>query len=257
MAFKTHRKSEPGKAEEISLRIDGALISPEDFKRAVHAFVEILLTVTEDISRGGKKPLWNMSVRAGSTIFVAKAVPDVETRRAAREAIKRVRSEVGKIERGRFSTSRLPQRAFYAVKELASLQAKPNQIGINKIEIGNGDGKGLFITHRAADVLKKNLGAQSSAYGSIEGKLSTISERNTFQFVVYDALTDRGVNCFIEKDQFKDAHGAFGRRVCVSGTIHYDRDGRALSIKAEKIRVLRELSELPEIASFRGLLKSA
>lgn len=244
------------KGEEITLRIDGKLITPEDFKKAVHAFVELLMTVTDEISKGGKKPLWNMSVREGSTVFVARAVSDVATRKTAREAIQRVKSGVGKMERGRFDSSEFSQRAFYAVKELASLRAKVNQIGITTIEIGSG-GKQLAVTSKTSDLLKKNLGAQKSAFGSIEGKLSTISLRNTFQFVVYDALADRPVNCFMPEAKFREAHSAFGKRVSVFGMVQYDRDGKPLSIKVDTIRVFRDLSELPPISSFLGILKSA
>lgn len=242
--------------EEITLRIDGKLITPEDFKKAVHAFVELLVTVTDEISKGGKKPLWNMSVREGSTVFVARAVSDVETRKTAREAIRRVKSGVSKMERGRFDSSEFSQRALYAVKELASLRAKVNQDGITTVEIG-GEGKQLAVTSKTADLLKKNLGAQKSAFGSIEGKLSTISLRNTFQFVVYDVLADRPVNCFMPEEKFRDAHSAFGKRVSVFGMVQYDRDGKPLSIKVDTIRVFRDLSELPPISSFLGILKTA
>lgn len=238
------------------MRIDGALISPEDFKRAVQAFVDLLVSVTDEISCGAKKPLWNMSVREGSTVFVARAVTDVETRKVARETIKRMKTGVGKAERGRFDTHDFPQKALYAVRELASLPAKVNRVGISTVALENG-GKPLPLTSKAADFLKKNLGAQRSAIGSIEGKLSTISERGTFQFVVYDALADRGINCFIPQEKFREAHAAFGRRVSVFGTIQYDRDGKALSIKVDAIRVLRDLADLPPIESFRGILKSA
>ena len=198
--------------EEITLRLDGELITPEDFKKAVQAFVELLLTVTEETSRGGKRPTWNMSVREGSTVLVASAVPDVETRRAARETIKRVRSGVSSMEkRGRIVMPDFTQKALYAVRELASLPAKVNRVGISTVMLGNGEGKTLALTSKTADFLKKNLGAQKSAYGSIEGKLSTISVRNTFQFVVYDALFDRGINCFMPEGKFKDAHSAFGK----------------------------------------------
>jgi hypothetical protein len=161
------------------------------------------------------------------------------------------------MERGRFDSSEFSQRAFYAVKELASLRAKVNQIGITTIEIGSGGGKQLAVTSKTADLLKKNLGAQKSAFGSIEGKLSTISLRNTFQFVVYDALADRPVNCFMPEAKFREAHSAFGKRVSVFGMVQYDRDGKPLSIKVDTIRVFRDLSELPPISSFLGILKSA
>lgn len=252
-------KKKPAAAarEEITLKLDGALITPEDFKKAVQAFVELLLTVTEEIAHGGKRPLWNMSVREGSTILVARPVPDVQTRKAARATIKQVKSTVTKIERGRFDFSEFTSKTLYAVRELASLPAKLNRNGISTVTIGGGEGKAAPLTSKTADFLKKNLGAQRNSIGSIEGKLSTISERGTFQFVVFDSLADRGINCFLDQDKFRDAHAAFGKRVSVFGLIQYDRDGKPLSIRVEKIRILRNLSEMPPIEAFLGVLKSA
>ncbi len=243
--------------EEITLKLDGALITPEDFKKAVHAFIELLLTVTEEISKGGKRPLWNMSVREGGAILVARAVPDVETRKTARGARKEVKSTVAKIERGKFDFAELAPRTLSAVRELASLPAKLNHEGISKVTIGTGEGKAAPLTTKTADFLKKNLGAQRSAHGSIEGKLSVISERGTFQFVVFDSLADRGINCFVPEVKFREADDAFGERVSVFGLIQYDRENRPLSIKVESIRAFKNLYELPPIEAFLGVLKSA
>ncbi len=102
-------------------------------------------------------------------------------------------------------TELLRKGRYMPLRKLGSLHAKVNQIRITSITIGNGSGKKLAVTSKSADFLKKNLGAQRNALGSIEGKLSTISERQTFQFVVFDALSDRGVNCFVPETKFKEA----------------------------------------------------
>jgi hypothetical protein len=98
---------------------------------------------------------------------------------------------------------------------------------------------------------------QYQAYGAIEGKLSTISERGQFQFVVWDALSDRPVNCFIPEDKFDEATQAFRKRVHVSGMIQYGRDRKPVAIKVDRIRRFREISELPELEEFRGILQKA
>jgi hypothetical protein len=178
MKQKSSKSTAPTRGEELTLRIEGALVTPEDFMNAVSAFVGLLKNVTGNNSNGGKKP-------------------------------------------------------------------------------GNGSGKRLSATSKSADFLKGTLGVQKSSIGSIEGRLSTISERNAFQFVVFDALSDRGVNCFVAEDTFREVHAAFGRRVSVFGIIQHDEDGRALSIQVESIRVLKDLCDLPPISSFKGMLKTA
>jgi hypothetical protein len=243
--------------DELTLRLDGNLITPEDFKKATQAFVNLIISVTEDMAKGGKKPVWNMSVREGSAVLVARPVADTQTRKTARAAIKRVKTGIGDFEKGKLIVGTFSPRAMYAIQEIASLPTRLNKAGITTVEFGGGKGKQVPVTHKTAEFLKKNLGAQRSAYGAIEGKLSTISERGTFQFVVFDSIADRGVNCFVPEGMFKDAHSAFGKRVSVFGNIQYDRDGKPLSIKVENIRVFRDPSELPPLDSFIGILKSA
>jgi len=241
--------------EELTLRLDGALITPEEFKTAARAFADLLLHVTEAISYDAKKPTWSISVRTGSSIFVATPLPDIETGQRAKETIRALREGLALIEKGKIDVPHFNNQALYAARDLASLKAKPGRAGLTVIEIGNGSGKACPITTKAADFLNKNLGGQRHAYGSIEGKLQTISDRGTFQFVVFDALTDRGVNCFVPQDKFKEAHIAFGRRVSVAGEIHYDRDGKPLSIRVSGIRVFKDLNELPPIDDFCGILQ--
>jgi hypothetical protein len=249
--------SKATKGDELSLRVDGPLIAPEEFRKAVNAFVDIILQVSEDISKGGKKPLWNMSVRKGSCIFIAKPVADPETEKLARNAIKCVRTGMAMLERGTSGVPHFNVLALQAAGRLASVRAKPSRQGINVIEIASSTGKPAEVTPKTAQHVSRTVGVQHQAYGSIEGKLQTISERGSFKFAVWDALTDRPVNCFVPEDKFKMAYDAFRKRVSVSGLLQYDREGRPVSIKVEGIRVFRELSELPPIEHFRGILKHA
>ncbi len=240
--------------EEIALRLDGALITPEEFRKAVGAFVDLLLQISEDIAQGGKKPVWSMSVRKGSSIFVARPVPDTETKRSAKETIKSFRSGIAQLDRGMRNVPHFSNKALQAASTLASLRARQ---GISVIEITSPSGKPVPVREKIVDVVSRTIGVQKQEYGSIEGKLQTISERGGFQFVVWDALADRPINCFIPENKFQEAYAAFRKRVSVSGMVQHDRDGKPTSIKVDSIRVFRELSELPPIEHYIGILKRA
>ena len=252
----TKEKVEKQHADEITLRLHGKLITPEDFRKAVQSFTDLILQVTEQISRTGKKPVWNMSVRKGSSVLVARPVPDVETIGRARETIKSVRNGIGLLEKGHADVPHFTQKALIAARGLGELRAKPTKLGITIVEVGNGEGAKFPVTTRTVETVTKEVGAQKSAYGAIEGTLQTISNRAGFQFVVYEALTDRGVNCFVRPDMFRDAHAAFGKRVKVSGLIRYAKDGKPISIDVENVRVFKTIEEIGPIESFRGILKS-
>jgi hypothetical protein len=137
------------------------------------------------------------------------------------------------------------------------LRAKPGAAGITTIQFGNGDGKVVEVTPKVGEVVRRSFSGENRAFGSIEGKLQTISDRGAFQFVVFDALSDKGVNCFVPQEKFNLAHGAFGKRVRVEGEINYDKQGRPLSIRVTDIKVFKNLSELPPVDDFLGILAPA
>ena len=250
-------KRRKAEGDELVFRFDGALVTPEKFKRAVESFVQLLLQVTEEAAKGGKKPLWNMSVREGSTVLVARPVADSETLGAARTAIKSISNGAKLLERGTTEIPHFNRLALEAARDLAGLRTKSGRPGITVVEIGTTVEKASALTEKTFEVVRRDLGPQRQDWGSVEGKLQTISERGFFQFVVFDALTDRGINCFVPPDKFPDAYQSFGKRVNVAGLIQYGLDGKPVSIKVEKIRTFRELSELPPISHFRGILNRA
>lgn len=249
----TTPKAKPRKSKEVILRLDGALVTPEAFKKSVLAFIDLLQAVTEEIARGGAKPQWKMSVRQGSAILAATPVADTATQKTATKIIGTLNSGVRLVNRGETSAPGFNSRALSAVRELALLRNK--EVGrIDHIQIKASSGKAVEIVPRNAEFFAKAAGIKE-AWGSVEGRLQTISVRGTFQFVVYDSIFDRGVNCFVSEKLNKAAVEAFDKRVCVSGLIRSDRHGRPISIQAEKIRRLRNLDELPPLESFRGMLK--
>jgi hypothetical protein len=253
------REQQPkSKASELTLRFDGILVTPDEFRKTVNAFIDLLIQVSEEISDGESKPLWNMSVREGSNILVAKPVADPKTEKNVKETIRVVISGIKLLEHGKSNIPHFNRRAMHAARDLSSVLARPGKQGINVVEIrGSTRQKPVVVTLKTSETVAAQIGVQHQAYGSVEGRLQTITERGTFQFVVFEALTDRGINCFVPQDKFKEAHGAFGRRVNVSGIVQYDRSGLPVSIKVDAIRIFRELSEMPDIEEFRGILKGA
>jgi hypothetical protein len=57
------------------------------------------------------------------------------------------------------------------------------------------------ISNRVAATVLGALAEEFEDYGSIDGKLQTVSERGAMRFIVYDTLTDRGVPCYVSVDK--------------------------------------------------------
>lgn len=242
---------DPSQSDELTLDFDAALVSPDNLKKAVSAFVELLKSVSDAASVGGKKIQWNMSVRKGSCLIAAKPIADTETARAARNVIQAIPDGLRLLEKG---ISVMPdyfdERSLRAAKELAAL---PGPKGLRYIRVKRAN-ENTNIGQKSVASIDRILGGQHQALGSIEGKLQTITERGQLQFVVYDSLYDKGVNCFMSDPIAQDAIGAFRKRVAVSGIIQYDKHGRPVSIKVDGIRIFKDDSELPPIHELRGIL---
>ena len=241
-------KSGNVKGENITLDFDAPVVSPETLKDAVCAFVDLLQEVSAEVSGPASKVQWKIEVERGSHIFIARPVADRHTTRAGKAAIRAITSGIRLLERGTDITPPyFNERALKAAKSLATLSdGRKKRVTYLRIK---SSGKPLDVTPRALQSVDKLLTGQHDLYGSIEGRLQTVSDRDGyFQFVVFDDLFDKGVNCFISDNKVgEDAIGAFRRRVIVSGIVQYDREGRPTSIKADSIRSFREPKELPTL----------
>ncbi len=247
----TTKKSGNVEGENITLDFDAVVISPDVLKKAVSAFVELLKAVTESVCGNGKRAEWNMILAEGSRLVVARPVPNNETAHLSQTIISVIPDGLKRLEKGTpTSPLHFNERALRAARELAGLR-KENR-GIDYLRI-RSIGKPTEFGERAIVSIDYLLGGQHQALGTIEGKLRTLTDRGTLQFVVYDSLYDRGVNCFITDELAQGAMLAFRKRVAVSGMIQYDREGHPASIRVDEIKVFKDIAELPNPSVLRGI----
>src|SRR5207247_3623177 len=105
----------------------------------------------------------------------------------------------------------LAREAVEGVKALGSIQDLRGK-AISAVKIRSMSEKASVTPQMvvAADAL---ITGQRQSYGSVEGKLQTITERGGFRFVVYDSLYDHRVDCFIDEELMKRAIASFGKRL--------------------------------------------
>ncbi len=96
------------------------------------------------------------------------------------------------------------------------------------------------------------------AYGAIEGRVQTLTNRGGLRFTLYDMLNDRAISCYLDEGKQDVMRDAWGQRVNVQGLITRDAlDGRPTAIR--HISRVEPVSE-PEPGAFlraRGILKSS
>ena len=92
------------------------------------------------------------------------------------------------------------------------------------------------------------------AYGAVEGRIQTLTNRYSLRFTLFDALHDRAVSCYLEEGQENIIREAWGRRVIVEGLVAREPDsGRPVSIRM--VSVIEILSDdMPHYQEARGIV---
>lgn len=93
----------------------------------------------------------------------------------------------------------------------------------------------------AGDPVSQGL-RPTAAYGAIEGRIQTLSNRGSLRFTLYDVLEDRAVSCYLSESQTDDLRGLWGQRAVVEGWVRRDATGRPITVRG-----ITGLSPLPEL----------
>lgn len=99
------------------------------------------------------------------------------------------------------------------------------------------------------------LGCKYEAYGSLEGKLQTISSRAGLNFILYEALTDKPVRCTLKDDLLTTALKSFNKRIYVFGNLKYNSNNDPVSISVQELHVFLDNEDIPTFGEMKGILK--
>ena len=80
------------------------------------------------------------------------------------------------------------------------------------------------------------------AFGAIKGTVQTLSRRRGIRFILYDALFDRAVSCYLKAGEEDKVRGFWGKKVIVSGLI-----GR--SAESGKPFAIRDITKIEQAES--------
>jgi hypothetical protein len=103
-------------------------------------------------------------------------------------------------------------------------------------------------TAMSADIgrmIAEDWRTEYSDFGTVEGRLETIQDKGTLLIYVRDPLFSSSVRCYFDEDLLPQVFECFRKRVEITGTIHYRRNGTPTSIEAASITPLPDDSELP------------
>ncbi|MEO8601409.1 MAG: hypothetical protein ABI629_02425 [bacterium] len=238
--------------DRITLRLDGPRVTADQFARAVNAFFDLLDEVSLTMTGSAKAVRWIISLEHGSNLLHAH--PEVNQARVKGSGLVRA------ISSGVDLVGRRAQRPRYftdsALRLARELSTVPDGHDIETAQIKTRPGK-VNISPKIAGNVDRLLGEDVAEYGTIEGRLLTLSQRHKPHFAVYDPLTDQPIRCNVQESRLEEAWRAFGRRVAVSGIIRYRKTGQPVSIEAESMFIFPPDDELPSPSDVYGILGGA
>lgn len=216
----------------LTFEITGSVVTPERFQRALAAFFGLLAEVTKAVTPEGERVDWRVQVKQGSNLVGISPGPGVPTALAA-SVRHTIMSGLETLEHAPTEPPQFNERALASVNRLASSIGTHDEDD-TAIRIW-GEKAPAPITPRLARNVAELLGEAYTDYGSVEGRLRTISEAGAFRIVIYEPIFSRSVPCNIPERLMRQVLGLFGRRVEVYGDISYRRNGFVNRVSVQEI----------------------
>lgn len=237
----------PLDAHKVVLTLKGDFIPVATFVEAARRLCAILTEVDASIS--GRHSLeWGIAgLRSSSAVL--EAMPRVlqdDYPDNSPEVISAVVSGMRQIDKQATRPKHFSDEALEDAKHLAAvLNDHVERVDLRAVVRGRPPVT-ASVTQRVAANVNELIGPRYTALGSIEGTMELVSIHGTVYFNIYDLLTRRKVRCVCDMDVLHDLIGSLGKRLLVYGEIRFTAAGLPVSIRVEKVRILRERSELPQ-----------
>lgn len=239
---------------KITLEFSGNKIPADKFKAGVDAFFSFLSEVAKDYT-GKRKPFnFQVHVRPGSAILENEV--DEDEKGFVQGFFNIIEDGVKTLEAKSERPKHFTNPALEFCYDLAKLEPL-NKNGFNGINIWIDNRKYKF-THFTAANINALLGISTTAFGSIDGKLTTLSIRGEDHFYISERLDGESIRCLIQDDTLmKSALENFGNMVRVFGLIKYGKNKEPYSINVEEINPVFQKKERTTLWEIRGLIRSS
>lgn len=236
---------------ELALEID-ANLSPDAFMAAARAFFGYIQEIAISLSPIGEEPKWVVRVREGSTLLGVDPLPGALLP-VVQAVYDKVTTGIDWLTKGQIEESGLTEPALKHLRVLSELTERdkknptPLRLWVNK--------KPTALVPQIADTIREDWRSDYTDYGTIEGRLETIGDKNgQIRLQIRDPLFKQTVRCYVPEDLLQEAFSSFRKRVEIYGEIHYRKNGMPISISAARIEQFEDDSELPNFDDMRGIM---
>ena len=234
-------------SEPIALEISGE-VTLDVYTEEMRQWHLMLEALAEEVSTSAPVRFVIVGLRAGSALAMVHAESDDE---AALTELSRGYAAIGQALRSR---SPIP---FRSERIARAAQALIQPIGRNitaiRFETAEED---VTITSEHDAGGEPAIPLRSlKAYGSVTGRIRTLSSRNRLTFTLYDLVFDRAVTCYLRKGQEDLVRDKWDRRAMVDGLITRDPEtGRPTTIRNIRDIVVQPEAGLGDFRRARGVI---
>lgn len=222
--------------DTLTLVLNGR-VSLADFSQAVTGLFSLIEGLQADVA-GGKHIDWLIdALDAGSATAAVRGVAENEADAPAVERVVVAYEDVGNsIHKGRqFSYS--PRVKTAANKILGLVNGRITSV---RFETADVDVEFSKRPSELAPVVSETV--SEVAYGSVRGRVQSMTSRGGLRFTLYDLIDDRAISCYLAAGSEDIMREAWGKLVIVEGLVRRDRDTGS----ATTVRQVKDIQIIPE-----------
>jgi hypothetical protein len=177
---------------------------------AARAFFGYIQELSASFAPEGEPARWVVRVREGSTLLGVDPMP-VTPIEVVNAIYARAERGVRRIAEGDIENAGLPEAAVKHLRTLAEISEGtrghmiPVRLWVHK--------KPVELDPRIASIIREDFRADYNDYGTIEGRLETITEGSSgsLQFQIRDAMLKQKVRCFFPENLSSTNFGSASR----------------------------------------------
>ncbi|AUN30301.1 hypothetical protein C0V82_08700 [Niveispirillum cyanobacteriorum] len=227
-------------------------LSPERFMAVARAFFGYVEEIGRSITADESGPDWIVRLREGSHLIGVDPAPNTSIE-AVHAVYAKAESGIKQLSVGDLTGAGLSDAALKHLRNLADAtiidrtRTVPIRLWVKRAP--------TELNKEIANLIRDDWNVDYHDFGTIEGKLEAIQDRGALNLTVRDPYLRQTVRCIVSENLLKKAFENFRQRVELSGTIHYRKNGKPISIEVAEITPLEDDTTLPTLNDVRGILR--
>lgn len=238
---------------DLTLEMEGRNITPDKFLRGVRAFFALIHEVTRGLAGPDQFIHWTVQVKNGSNLVGVVPTKFTVPPAVLANIYETVQEGIESLEDSDKEPVGFSEPALRHVRELAAVVGT-DDIDDTRVRVWTKK-QPVTVTHKAVAHVATILQEAYEDFGTVEGRVQVISDQGNLHVFVLEPIHHRRVRCYFGEDQLPAFMAAFRKRVEVTGRIKYRRDGRPISIHAQRVKEFPDAKDLPTFREMRGIFR--